>query len=173
MTTASLPAAAALLAELDQESQATRSVLAALPADKLGWKPHPRSLSLGEQAQHVADIPGRLAEMLGQDHFDFADGQGFSEASSSEALLHDFDASLATARHALQNWSAEELASEWKVAKEGKHLMSLPRSAALRSFLFNHLYHHRGQLTVYLRLLDVPVPSVYGPTADVDPFESA
>lgn len=169
-TTATPPAAAAFLAELEQESQSTRALLQAVPADKLEWSPHERSFSLGKMASHVATIPGQLSEMLQADTFDFADADGVTQPASQAELLTAFDAGLADARTALNRWTSEDLAADWSVAKAGTHIMTVPRAAAIRTLLLNHLYHHRGQLTVYLRLLNVPLPSVYGPTADVDPF---
>jgi uncharacterized damage-inducible protein DinB len=170
MPTVTLPASA-FLAELEQEAHSTRRLLQGVPADKLSWTPHEKSMSLGRQALHVAEIPGLLAGMLLQPQFDFADAAGPGEEPASvEAIVAAFDEGVTAARTAIEGWSADELAASWRVLKEGRTLMVPTRSEALRTFLFNHLYHHRGQLMVYLRLLDVPLPSIYGPTADEDPF---
>jgi len=170
MSAITLPATA-LLAELESEAHATRRLLAAVPADKLDWAPHERSMTLGLQAQHMAGIPGMLTAMLLEDGFDFGAERLAPEQPTSVAPIQEtFDTGVLAAKQALQSWTETQLAASWRVTKNGRTLMVPTRSEALRSLLFNHLYHHRGQLMVYLRLLDVPLPSIYGPTADEDPF---
>ncbi|MCB9897990.1 MAG: DinB family protein [Planctomycetes bacterium] len=164
------PATVRMIAELDQEAGTTRRLLAAVPGEHLDWTPHERSFSLRRLAGHTAQIPGLLAAMLAEPSFDFARRTPSDEVASVDELLATFDASVAAARQQLERWSADDLAATWTVLSDGKPLMTLPRGAAVRSMLFNHLYHHRGQLTVYLRMLDVPLPSIYGPTADENPF---
>jgi uncharacterized damage-inducible protein DinB len=167
MTTATPAFTQAALAELHAEGATTR----ALPADKLSWKPHEKSMSLASLASHVATIPCRLSSFLAQDEFDFATAGGFDEPATKEAILEQHDEAMAAAHATLERWTPEQLAAEWRAHKEGTPIFAMPRAGAARALLFNHWYHHRGQLSVYLRLLDVPVPSVYGPTADVNPFE--
>jgi uncharacterized damage-inducible protein DinB len=159
----------AMLAELEQESHTTRRLLERVPEDRLSWRPHPRSFSLGQIALHVASLPGGVSSMADQDSFQlptFRQGEAVSRAE----LLQTLEQSLATAREMLGRMSDERLAGTWTLEDTGEVLMQIPRVALLRSLMLNHWYHHRGQLTVYLRLLDVPLPSTYGPTADVNPF---
>jgi uncharacterized damage-inducible protein DinB len=158
-----------ILSELDQEAQTTKRVLERIPDDKLGWKPHPKSFSLGQLGLHIARLPGGLTAAIASDSMEvpsFAQ----SEAKSRQEILDTFSQSLTSAKETLKNMDDARLASTWKLTKNGKVLMSLPRVAFLRSILLNHGYHHRGQLSVYLRMLDVPLPSIYGPSADENPF---
>jgi uncharacterized damage-inducible protein DinB len=159
----------AMLAELEQESHATRRLLERVPEDRMSWQPHPRSFSLGQIALHVASLPGGISSMAQQDSFQLPVFQQ-REAASRTELLETLEQSIATAREMLGRMSDERLASTWTLQDSGEVLMQIPRAALLRSLMLNHWYHHRGQLTVYLRLLDVPLPSTYGPTADVNPF---
>lgn len=165
------PAAAALIAELEAETPATRRVLERVPAEHLGWRPHPRSMSLGQLAHHVATIPGNIAGLAAQDGFDAAQARFEPEqAASCEALLAAHAASLAQARELLAGLDEERASETWRLTHGEREVFAMPRLAVLRTLAFNHLYHHRGQLTVYLRLLDVPVPVVYGRSADENPF---
>ena len=159
----------AMLAELDQEAQATRRLLERVPEGRLSWRPHPKSFSLGQIAMHVAELPGGVSSMAAEDVYQVPQFQQ-KEAESRAELLQAFEHGLATAREVLGRMTDQKLMGTWKLQNEGLVLMSLPRAALLRSILLNHYYHHRGQLTVYLRLLDVPLPSTYGPTADENPF---
>jgi uncharacterized damage-inducible protein DinB len=159
----------AMLAELEQESQATRRLLERVPEDRLSWRPHPRSFSLGQIALHVASLPGGISRMAAEAAYQVPDFRQ-REAESRAELLTSLDEGIATAREVLGGMSDERLADAWTLQDNGEAIMQLPRAALLRGLLLNHWYHHRGQLTVYLRLLDVPVPSTYGPTADVNPF---
>jgi uncharacterized damage-inducible protein DinB len=158
-----------LLMEIDQEAQTTKRVLERIPEDKLAWKPHPKSYSLGQLALHVASTPGSVAEIASQDT---VEAPNFSqpEAKSRKEVLDTFSKSLESARETLKKMDDARLMSTWKLTKSGKVLMSVPRIGFIRSILMNHNYHHRGQLSVYLRMLDVPVPSIYGPSADENPF---
>lgn len=158
----------ALIQELQQESEATRRVLERVPNDKLGWKPHAKSMTLGQLALHVADTPGKVAQMVAQPAVSIP---GFEQphANSSAQLLEALDSSLAEAADIVGGIDDAAMQASWKVLHDGKEVMVMPRMAALRTIMLNHLYHHRGQLMVYLRLLDVPLPSVYGPTADEAP----
>ena len=158
-----------LIDELTREAATTRRVLERVPEDKLSWKPHAKSMSLGQLALHVAQTPGGVAELLSQTE---SEPPQFKqpEATSSGELLSALDQSIATARSKLGSWSDADLMAEWTLKRGGKTVMAVPRLGMVRSIMLNHWYHHRGQLLVYLRLLDVPVPSVYGPSADENPF---
>ena len=158
-----------LLKEFDQEAETTRRVLERIPDDKLAWKPHPKSFSLGQLALHIASGPGQIATAAAQDT---AEAPDFSqpEAKSRQEVLESFSKSRASARDTLKKMDDARLMSEWTLTRNGKPLMSVPRIEFLRSVLMNHIYHHRGQLSVYLRMLEVLVPSIYGPSADENPF---
>lgn len=155
--------------ELEQESAATRRVMERLPEDKLSWKPHSKSMSLGQLALHTARIPGNIANMLSADITEGPKG-GQAEATSRAEILDALTASLKEGTARLKGWDDSHMMATWTFSMGGKTIMSAPRVGMVRMIMFNHLYHHRGQLQVYLRLLDVPVPSVYGPTADENPF---
>jgi uncharacterized damage-inducible protein DinB len=158
-----------LLAELDHEATATARVLARVPEAHLAWKPHPKSYSLGQLALHIAQVPGLVAELSLQSP---AAPPAFVQESAKSAaeLLPALDQSVAKARTLLGGMDDAAMTATWRLVAGGRELMALPRSAFLRAVMLNHWYHHRGQLTVYLRQLDVPVPSVYGPSADENPF---
>jgi uncharacterized damage-inducible protein DinB len=159
----------AILAELEEESHATRRLLERVPEDRMSWRPHPRSFSLGQIALHVASLPGGISSMADQDSFQLPTFQQ-REAASLAELLETLEQGIATAREMLGRMSDERLTGTWTLEDRGEVLMQIPRAALLRGLMLNHWYHHRGQLTVYLRLLDVALPSTYGPTADVNPF---
>jgi uncharacterized damage-inducible protein DinB len=160
----------ALLPEFDQEMATTRRVLERVPADKVAWKPHPRSWSLGDLSLHVANIPSWLRITLETDELDLAPpgGPGFQKVvfESPAATLAHFGRHAAEGRAALSAASDADLARPWSLKVGGTTKFTMPRSACVRLFVLNHLIHHRGQLTVYLRQCDVPLPSIYGPTAD-------
>jgi uncharacterized damage-inducible protein DinB len=158
-----------LLMEFDQEAQTTKRVLERIPDDKLTWKPHPKSFSLGQLALHIASGPGQIAAAVVPDSFE-APNFSQPEAKSRQEVLETFSKSIASARSTLKGMDDARLMSEWTLTRNGKALMAMPRIGFLRSILMNHIYHHRGQLSVYLRILDVPVPSIYGPSADENPF---
>jgi uncharacterized damage-inducible protein DinB len=158
-------------AELEMEATTTRRVLERVPEAHLAWKPHDKSSSLGQLALHVASLPQVLTGFIAADSLDLAtlDTSQPAPASCAEVMAA-FDGGLETARAYLASLDDARAAEVWRLVARGTELFAAPRTAVIRSFLFNHLYHHRGQLLVYLRLLDVPVPSVYGPTADENPF---
>ncbi len=158
-----------ILMELDQEAKTTKRVLDRIPEDKLSWKPHPKAFSLGQLALHIASVPGNVAAAAVADTME-APTFTQPEAKSRKEVLDTFSKSLESAKDALQKMDDARLNSTWSLTKNGKVLMAVPRIAFLRSVLMNHNYHHRGQLSVYLRMLDVPVPSIYGPSADENPF---
>jgi uncharacterized damage-inducible protein DinB len=158
-----------MLMELDQEAQTTKRVLDRIPEDKLSWKPHQKAFSLGQLALHIASVPASVTAAAVPDTVEVP---SFSqpEPKSRQEVLDTFSKSLESAKAALKKMDDARLNSTWSLTKNGKVLMSVPRIAFLRSILMNHNYHHRGQLSVYLRMLDVPVPSIYGPSADENPF---
>jgi uncharacterized damage-inducible protein DinB len=162
-----------ILEELEQEAHPTRRVLARVPGAHLSWRPHPKSFSLGQLALHVATIPGNVAKIAALELL--AEPPAFVQpaATSAAELVPALDASLAQAREVLQGLDDAAMTRTWRLMSGGRELMALPRSAVLRTIMLNHWYHHRGQLLVYLRLHDVPLPSVYGPTADENPFAQA
>ena len=156
----------ALLPEFDREMTTTRKVLERVPEDKFAWKPHAKSFSLGALAAHVATLPTWGKETLDKSEIDIAGGQPPAAPASKAELLTAFDRHVAATRSALAGRSDAELLATWTLKRGGTTIFSMPKTAVLRSFVFSHLIHHRGQLCVYLRLLDVPVPSIYGPSAD-------
>jgi uncharacterized damage-inducible protein DinB len=156
-----------ILAELTHESATTRRLLERLPQDRLGWQPHPKSMTLGRLATHIAEIPGWVGSIVEKDEFDIgASGYVPPTLGSAAEIMAMFDKSVATATEALKRQSNDRLLAKWQLKKNGKLVVEMPRVGMIRSFLMNHLIHHRGQLSVYLRLQNVPLPSIYGPTAD-------
>ena len=158
--------------ELTREAATTRRVLERIPEDKLSWRPHAKSMSLGQMALHVAQTPGAVAELINETPRQppqFAQ----AEAKSRTELLGALDQSVEGAKAKLAAWGDQGLMQEWTLQRDGRSLMAVPRVGMVRSIMLNHWYHHRGQLLVYLRMHDVPLPSVYGPTADEDPFAVA
>ena len=158
-----------LLAEMDQESQATARVLERVPQAKLSWKPHPKSMSMGQLALHVATVPGMVAELAAKD---VSTPSSFTqvEAATAAELVPALHASTARARQLLGHLDDQALTSTWRLMSGDRELLAMPRVAFIRRVMLNHWYHHRGQMLVYLRLNDISVPSVYGPTADENPF---
>ncbi len=163
---------AAILPEFDHEMATTRSLLERVPAADASWKPHPRSSSLGELAMHLATIPALGLRILDGTELDLNPPGGpaytIPELVSTAALLETFDAMVRDVRAALAAASDQDLMVVWTFKNGGETIFALPRVAVLRTMLMNHIIHHRGQLSVYLRLLDVPLPSIYGPTADTE-----
>jgi uncharacterized damage-inducible protein DinB len=164
-----MPIADALLMEIDQEGKTTQRLLERIPEDKLSWKPHAKSFSLGQLSLHIAAGSGNLARAAAQDSIEVPSFQQ-PEAKSRKELLDTFSQSVATAKQTIGSMDDARLLSTLTVTRNGQTVMSLPRAAFIRSIMLNHMYHHRGQLSVYLRQLDVPVPSIYGPSADENPF---
>jgi uncharacterized damage-inducible protein DinB len=158
-----------ILMEIEQEAKTTQRVLDRVPGDKLTWKPHAKSYTLGQLAIHIAAGQGRLAEILVKDTHEIGN-MSQPQPGSKKEILEAFSQSTATAMESLKNLNDSQLMTVWTLTKGGKVLLSAPRIGFIRSILMNHFYHHRGQLSVYLRLLDVPVPSIYGPSADENPF---
>jgi uncharacterized damage-inducible protein DinB len=162
--------AQALLAELEQEAQTTQRVLARIPQAHLSWKPHPKSMSLGQLALHVATVPGSVAELAMLDTVPAPPAFVQPEAATSAELVPTLTASVLKARGHLASADDAVMGATWRLMNDGREIMAMPRAAFVRAIMLNHWYHHRGQLLVYLRLLNLPVPSVYGPTADENPF---
>lgn len=159
-----------ILAELDREAETTKRVLARVPNDKLSWKPHPKSMSLSQLAYHVATTPGGVANFVTATEVEAPDFREQPGVSSASELIPALDRSLAEAKSILNKFDDRAMMTNWKMTHRGKEIFSSPRLAVIRTIMLNHWYHHRGQLSVYLRLLDVPVPSIYGPSADENPF---
>ena len=159
----------ALIQELEQEAQTTRRVLERVPGDRLTWKPHVKSMSLGQLALHVATTPGMVSEIVRQSPFPMPEFTQPSAASAAE-LVPALDESVTKAKNNLRAIGDAGLGGLWRVVAGDKELMAMPVGAVLRTIMLNHWYHHRGQLSVYLRELNVPVPSIYGPSADENPF---
>ena len=156
--------AQAFLAELDAEMPPTRRLLERVPSAKGDWKPHPKSFSLAHLAQLVARMPGWLTHTMNQPSLDLSSAPRYSN-ETTEALVAEFDRCVKEAREVLAKAKDEDFSEPWSLTMGRRVLMTMPRLVIMRQNI-NHLAHHRGQLTVYLRLLDVPLPSIYGPTAD-------
>ena len=164
--------AESILPEFDHETATTRTLLERVPEAKGDWKPHVKSMSLGQLAMHIANLPQWASITLERAEFDMNPPDGprvttppFQNTSN---LLQVYDANLARARALLARTTDAELMAQWTLKNGGKGMFNMPRVAVFRSFVLNHAVHHRGQLSVYLRLLDVPLPSIYGPTADTE-----
>lgn len=160
-----------VLSEIREEAVITRRILERVPADKLSWKPHQKSMSLGQLALHVATIPGNLTKLLRQDEFDVSQANFNPPLPQNVEEIHAaHELSVRTAEDFLDGMSEQSAMASWRLMMKGKEISSKPRIAVLRSIMLNHWYHHRGQLSVYLRLLEVPVPVIYGRSADESPF---
>jgi len=162
-----------LLAELEQEAETTRRVLERIPQAHLSWRPHPKSMSLGQLALHVATVPGSVAELAARDTIPEPPAFVQPEAASAAELVPTLQESVARARSALGGFDDARMGETWRLQSGGQEILAMPRAAVVRTIMLNHWYHHRGQLLVYLRLLNQSVPSVYGPTADENPFRQA
>jgi uncharacterized damage-inducible protein DinB len=159
----------ALLPEFDHEMATTRRLLERVPEADFAWKPHDKSMSLGQLAGHIANLPFWCSATLQHPVLDldqFGEDTRPRQPQSRDALLKEFDAKVKAARALLVERSDPELLTPWTLKKGGHEIFTMPRISAIRSFVMNHLIHHRGQLSVYLRLKNVPIPPIYGPTAD-------
>lgn len=160
-----------MIREMEQEAAATKRLLELVPADKLEWRPHERSMSLGQLSLHVASIPGSVTKLMQADTLDTSEISMQPRApESKDELLTALEDGLAHARQVLSGLDEDAAKAHWKLKKGDKELFSLPRIGMARTILLNHWYHHRGQLTVYLRLLNIPLPVTYGRSADNNPF---
>jgi len=156
----------ALLPEYDHEMGTTRKLLERIPDDRLTWKPHHKSMSLGGLATHITNIPNWAGTILNEPFFDIAGAPpNVEELKSRTEILKVFDESSRKTRAAIDKSDGDYMA-QWALKRGGQEMFSMPRVAAFRSFVLSHLIHHRGQLSVYLRLNDIPVPAIYGPSAD-------
>jgi len=163
----------AFLNEFDHEMRQTRKLLERVPDDRLEFRPHARSKTLGALALHVAGIPSWTSNLLGEASYDLGPDLATKDRDRPQPkdcaeILATFDASVARARAHIEAQNEDALKTKWSLRKGAETVVTLPRAAVLRQFLMNHLVHHRGQLTVYLRMLDIPVPALYGPSADED-----
>ena len=159
-----------ILPEFNQEMASTRKVLERVPEDKLDWRPHPRSNTIGWNANHLAEIPGWVEGTLAQTSWDLAppDGERYQSPTlaTRREILELFDRNVATAKKALAAVKDEAMGEQWSLLEGGKPLITMPRASVIRSFVLNHAIHHRAILCVYLRLNDIPVPGMYGPSGD-------
>jgi uncharacterized damage-inducible protein DinB len=153
-----------LLPEFDQEMKTTRRLLERVPTDKGTWKPHQKSFSIGHLAQLLSWMPGWITMTLTSDSLDLAGAAGYSY-ETTEKLLADFDKNVKEARAAIAASSDADFQKQWSLKRGDQVFMTMPRGVVTRQHI-SHIVHHRGQMSVYLRLLDIPVPSIYGPTAD-------
>src|SRR3954471_9908106 len=162
-----------LLQELEQEAQTTRRVLERVPDAELGWKPHAKSMSLGQLALHIATVPGNVAELAARPGLDAPPQFVQPAAQTAAELLPALEQSVARATAVLGAMDDRQAMEVWTLTSGSQVVMAMPRAAFLRTVMLNHWYHHRGQLSVYLRQLNVPLPSIYGPSADENPFAAA
>lgn len=157
----------ALLPEFDHEMGTTRRLLERLPDDKLAWRPHARSMTLGRLATHLAELPSWTQTVIKDSVFEMEPGEHKpGELGTRAEILALFDEKVSAARALIQSTGDGEMMAPWTFRSEGHDLFTLPKAAVLRSFVMNHAVHHRGQLSVFLRLQDVPIPPIYGPSAD-------
>jgi len=161
-----MPLNQALLPEFDHEMANTRKSLERIPDNKFDWKPHQKSMTLGGLAGHLATINGWTEAVIGQDSFDVATSPPPPKFKNRQEVLDAFDKGTASARKAISAASDEQFMKPWSLVNKGQTVFTLPRIGVVRSFIMNHIIHHRAQLGVYLRLNDIPVPSIYGPSAD-------
>jgi uncharacterized damage-inducible protein DinB len=160
-----------MLREFQEECAATRRILERIPADKLTWKPHSKSMSLGQLAMHIALIPNRISGLVKADHFDVSQANfNPPQAANLEEIRAAFAESVRVGESYLAGLTEDNASENWRLMMKEKVVSSKPRIEVIRALMLNHWYHHRGQLSVYLRLLDVPLPVVYGRTADENPF---
>ncbi len=163
-----------MLHEFHRESATTRRVLDRVPADQLAWAPHAKSMTIGKLASHIAGVPGGISRIAQNDVHEI-DPAAFApqQPKDKQEILDTFEASKKAAEHYIESLSESQATAIWRLRAKGQEILAIPRVELIRNIMFNHLYHHRGQLSVYLRLLDVPVPSIYGPSADENPFSKA
>jgi len=161
--------AGSLLPEFDIEMAGVRRVLERVPEAHVAWKPHTRSMTMGGLALHLTNIPTWVPITLKQSEFDLGPGNeaaAVRQFTTRADMLEEFDRNVVAARDAIRGTSDDEMVKPWSLKKGGETVLTMPRLAVLRSFVMNHAIHHRGQLTVYLRMKDVPLPAIYGRSAD-------
>jgi len=159
-----------MLTEFEQESKSTRRLLERVPTDQLDWRPHTKARTLGELANHIAVVQQRIPFAIQTPTFDLSRGADSAVPSDAAAIVEMFDANVAEAKRMLGGMSDEDLQSVWEGQVGGKTVFSSPKAGVIRAILLNPTIHHRGQLSMYLRQLGVALPSIYGPTADDNPF---
>jgi len=159
-----------LIAEIDFEVVSTQKLLERLPEEKLGWRPHEKAMTLGQLAYHVATIPGNYLEFANSGKTNLEVMVAHYIPVSENEIMNGFSKSIATARQILESATEEWGTQNWQLIKDGNSIFAIPRSLMCRLLVFNHWYHHRGELVTYLRTLHVLIPSVYGPSADENPF---
>ena len=158
-----------LVSEFDVQAPITRRFIERLPEDKLTWKPHTKSMSAGQLAYHLAFIPGGLVQFVQNNPAQVPDFAQFPQPATKEEILAKFDESVATVRTQLPKYDDKFMKETWRLVAGGKEVLAQPRESFLRDVMFSHWYQHRGQFSVYLRMLDVPVPASWGPSADEQP----
>jgi uncharacterized damage-inducible protein DinB len=159
----------ALLPEFDREMGVTRRLLERVPDGQFAWQPHPKSMTLGRLAEHLAELPQWVGATVLDSSLDLATTRrpdGYQPPATRAAVLTMFDQNVAAARGVLAGRSDAELMAPWSLLRGEQTIFTMPKAGVLRAFVLNHIVHHRGQLSVYLRLRDVPLPSIYGPSAD-------
>jgi uncharacterized damage-inducible protein DinB len=159
-----------LLPEFDQEMANTRAILECVPEDKFAWKPHEKSMTMGRLASHVAEMPQWASHTINQDKLELTPDFKPLNAATKRELMDAFSANIAAAREAIAGASDAHLSKAWSLIYGGKPIFTMPRAAVLRTMVMSHLIHHRAQLGVYLRLNDIPIPGMYGPSADAKTF---
>ena len=160
-----------MMSELDQEAATTKRLLQRVPADQLTWRPHRKSMTLGQLALHVAMIPGALSKLAQLEEFDSANANfDPPQPQSTAEICKAFEESLSAAHENLKAMTDASAGGTWRMGSKGREVLAMPRVTMLRGIMLNHWYHHRGQLSVYLRMLDVPIPVIYGRSADENPF---
>ncbi len=155
-----------LLPEFDQEMVNTRAMLECVPEEKFGWKPHARSMTMGRLASHIAEMASWAVYTIKQDQLELTPDMKPFIATTKSELMDSLSSFVAAAREAIAGADDDHLLKTWSLVFGGKPVMSMPRVAVLRTMIMNHIIHHRGQLSVYLRLNDIPIPGMYGPSAD-------
>ena len=166
-----MPLIDALLPEFDREMGQTRKVLDRVPEGQFDWRPHPTSMTLGRLAEHLAEMPQSATIAMAQDGIEMTTARppDYRSPATRAEVLAMFDANLRTGRGHLVNKTDGEFDAPWTLTAGGKQMFTMPKATVLRVFVINHMVHHRGQMTVYLRMLGVPIPSIYGPSGDEQP----
>lgn len=158
-----------LLAEYERQAPVTRKFLERLPEDKLTWKPHTKSMTAGQLAFHLAEVPAGIIRLVSENPKQARDKFEFHQPESRDEILNKHDESLATVRELLPRFDDEAMKENWRLVRGDKEIFTVPRELILHDLMLSHWYQHRGQFSVYLRLLDIPVPASWGPSADEQP----
>ena len=158
--------AQSIFAEFEEQAPITRRFLERLPEDRLTWKPHERSMSAGQLALHIARVPGGVVRFVQQNPAQAPDFKNVPQPSNLQEILNTFEESIATVRSLLPQFNDANMQETWRMVQGDRELLAIPRAQFIRDIMLNHWYQHRGQLSVYLRLLNVAVPASWGPSAD-------